>query len=131
MIELSFGQLAVLALILLAEFVNGATDAPNAIATVVSTRVLTPTQAIIMAAVLNAAGAHFGNRQYTRFYRVCRRADADFQDRTTDRGGVQTSRRDLSRRATSARGNSAFAPARQCGQDETAYRSDQRSGERG
>jgi len=32
----------VLLLILAAEFVNGATDAPNAIATVVSTRVLSP-----------------------------------------------------------------------------------------
>jgi PiT family inorganic phosphate transporter len=47
----------VLLLILAAEFVNGWTDAPNAIATVVSTRVLSPRNAIIMAAVLNIVGA--------------------------------------------------------------------------
>lgn len=47
----------VLLLILAAEFVNGWTDAPNAIATVVSTRVLSPSQAVVMAAVLNIAGA--------------------------------------------------------------------------
>jgi len=47
----------VLILVLAAEFVNGFHDAPNAIATVVSTRVLTPQQAVAMAAVLNLAGA--------------------------------------------------------------------------
>jgi PiT family inorganic phosphate transporter len=47
----------VLLLILAAEFLNGWTDAPNAIATVVSTRVLSPRNAIIMAAVLNIVGA--------------------------------------------------------------------------
>jgi len=50
----------VIFLILLAEFVNGWTDAPNSIATVVSTKVLTPFQAVIMAAVLNALGAFSG-----------------------------------------------------------------------
>jgi PiT family inorganic phosphate transporter len=49
-----------LGLILAAEFVNGWTDAPNAIATVVSTRVMRPQNAVIMAAVLNAAGAFAG-----------------------------------------------------------------------
>jgi PiT family inorganic phosphate transporter len=49
--------LPVLLLILAAEFVNGWTDAPNAIATVVSTRVLSPSRAVIMAAVLNIVGA--------------------------------------------------------------------------
>lgn len=47
----------VLLLVLAAEFVNGWTDAPNAIATVVSTRVLSPTRAVVMAAVLNIVGA--------------------------------------------------------------------------
>ncbi len=47
----------ILLLILGAEFVNGWTDAPNAIATVVSTRVLSPSKAVIMAAVLNVVGA--------------------------------------------------------------------------
>jgi PiT family inorganic phosphate transporter len=49
-----------LLLILAAEFVNGWTDAPNAIATVVSTRVIRPHHAVMMAAVLNAAGAFAG-----------------------------------------------------------------------
>jgi PiT family inorganic phosphate transporter len=49
--------LPVLLLVLAAEFVNGWTDSPNAIATVVSTRVLSPGQAVIMAAVLNIVGA--------------------------------------------------------------------------
>jgi PiT family inorganic phosphate transporter len=49
-----------LLLILAAEFVNGWSDAPNAIATVVSTRVLRPHTAVVMAAILNAAGAFAG-----------------------------------------------------------------------
>jgi len=47
----------VLFLVLAAEFVNGVTDAPNAIATVVSTRVLPPLGAVFMAAVFNLVGA--------------------------------------------------------------------------
>lgn len=50
----------VLVLVLGAEFVNGWTDAPNAIATVVSTRVLTPMQAVVMASLLNILGAMSG-----------------------------------------------------------------------
>ncbi len=45
----------VLFLILWAEFVNGWTDAANSIATVVSTKVLTPFQAVLWAAVFNFA----------------------------------------------------------------------------
>jgi PiT family inorganic phosphate transporter len=52
--------LFVLALVLAAEFVNGWTDAPNSIATVVSTRVLSPLQALLMASVLNVLGAMSG-----------------------------------------------------------------------
>jgi PiT family inorganic phosphate transporter len=51
---------AALLLVLAAEFVNGWTDAPNSIATVVSTRVLTPIQALAMASVLNLLGAMSG-----------------------------------------------------------------------
>ncbi len=51
------GLAIVLLLILGAEFVNGFTDAPNAIATVVSTRVLSPMRALIMASILNFLGA--------------------------------------------------------------------------
>ncbi len=54
------GLIVVLALVLAAEFVNGWTDAPNAIATVVSTRVLSPRRAVIMATVFNAVGVMSG-----------------------------------------------------------------------
>ncbi len=50
----------VLLLVLAAEFVNGWTDAPNAIATVVSTRVLAPGRALVVASVLNTLGAFYG-----------------------------------------------------------------------
>ncbi len=50
----------VLVLVLAAEFVNGWHDASNAIATVVSTRVLSPRVAILMATVFNAVGAFSG-----------------------------------------------------------------------
>ncbi len=58
--DLSIGLALVLLLILGAEFVNGWTDAPNAIATVVSTRSLSPIQAVGMAAVLNLLGTLSG-----------------------------------------------------------------------
>lgn len=58
--DLSLGLSVVLFLILVAEFVNGWTDAPNAIATVISTRVLSPIVAITMAAVCNLLGALSG-----------------------------------------------------------------------
>ena len=54
------GLIIVLLLILGAEFVNGWTDSPNAIATVVGTRSLTPLQAVIMAAILNLLGVLSG-----------------------------------------------------------------------
>lgn len=52
--------LLVLILILWAEFVNGWTDAPNSIATVVTTRVLSPRRALTMATVLNILGTFSG-----------------------------------------------------------------------
>ena len=54
---MSIALIVVLILVLAAEFANGLTDAPNAIATVVSTRVLSPRKAVVMAAVLNIVGA--------------------------------------------------------------------------
>jgi PiT family inorganic phosphate transporter len=60
MFDASWLLIFVLGLILAAEFVNGWTDSPNAIATVVSTRVLSPYQAVIMATILNALGAMSG-----------------------------------------------------------------------
>src|SRR5712692_3039385 len=41
------------------DYINGFHDTANAIATVVSTRVLSPRAAILMAAVLNFAGAFY------------------------------------------------------------------------
>jgi len=55
--DVSLTLAVTLVLVLAAEFVNGWTDAPNAIATVVSTRVLSPGWAVLMAAVLNIVGA--------------------------------------------------------------------------
>jgi len=52
--------LVVLLLILGAEFVNGWTDAPNAIATVVGTRVLSPRAAVAMASLFNFIGVMSG-----------------------------------------------------------------------
>src|SRR3954452_16557631 len=42
------------------EYINGFHDTANSIATVVSTKVLSPRQAVVMAAVTNLAGALLG-----------------------------------------------------------------------
>ena len=52
--------LVVIAVALVFEFINGFHDTANAIATVVSTKVLTPRQAILMAAGTNLLGALWG-----------------------------------------------------------------------
>ncbi|SHE71452.1 inorganic phosphate transporter, PiT family [Seinonella peptonophila] len=52
----------VIALALIFDFTNGWHDTANAIATVVGTRTLSPGKAIIMAAVLNLAGAFFSTK---------------------------------------------------------------------
>ena len=52
--------LIVLFAALVFEYINGFHDAANAIATVVSTKVLTPRQAILMAAFFNLIGALMG-----------------------------------------------------------------------
>ncbi|MBX7121424.1 MAG: inorganic phosphate transporter [Opitutaceae bacterium] len=52
--------LLVLLAALVFEYINGFHDAANAIATVVSTKVLSPRQALAMAAVFNLAGAMWG-----------------------------------------------------------------------
>jgi inorganic phosphate transporter, PiT family len=57
MLELSGMLLLVVILALLFDFSNGWHDSANAIATVVSTRVLSPVTAVLMAGVLNVAGA--------------------------------------------------------------------------
>ncbi len=57
---LTVALVVALATVLIAEFINGWTDAPNVIATVVSTGVMTPRSAIVMAVVLNTVGAMSG-----------------------------------------------------------------------
>jgi inorganic phosphate transporter, PiT family len=52
--------LAVIAIALAFDYTNGFHDAANAIATSVSTRALTPRVALLMAAIGNFVGAHFG-----------------------------------------------------------------------
>ena len=52
--------LIVLVIALAFESINGFHDTANSIATVVSTKVLTPRQAIMLAAVTNLIGAFFG-----------------------------------------------------------------------
>lgn len=54
------GLIIVLAVALLFNYTNGFHDAANAIATSVSTRALTPRVALLMAAVMNLAGAFLG-----------------------------------------------------------------------
>src|SRR6476620_3308389 len=56
-----FALIVVVVIVSLAfDFVNGWHDAANAIATVVATRVLSPFQAVVLAAVLNLGGALVG-----------------------------------------------------------------------
>src|SRR5437867_2158499 len=57
MADFSGMLLLVVGLALLFDFSNGWHDSANAIATVVSTRVLTPTVAVLVAGLLNVAGA--------------------------------------------------------------------------
>lgn len=59
MAELSSILLVTVVLALLFDFSNGWHDCANAVATVVSTRVLSPLKAVLLAGVLNIAGAFF------------------------------------------------------------------------
>src|SRR5437762_11546602 len=52
--------LTVIAVALVFEYINGFHDTANSIATVVSTKVLTPRQAVLMAACTNLLGALWG-----------------------------------------------------------------------
>jgi inorganic phosphate transporter, PiT family len=54
--------LAIIAIALIFDLTNGIHDSANAIATVVSTKVLSPVVAVIMAAVLNFTGAFIGTK---------------------------------------------------------------------
>ena len=61
------------------EYINGFHDAANAIATVVSTRVLTPRQAIMLAAVTNLIGAFWGTAVAKTIYSGYIAVSAEFQ----------------------------------------------------
>ncbi len=61
------------------EYINGFHDAANAIATVVSTRVLTPRQAIMLAAVTNLVGAFWGTAVAKTIYSGYINVSAEFQ----------------------------------------------------
>ena len=60
MLEISFLLVVVIVVALVFDFTNGAHDTANAIATVVSTKVLSPGIAVMMAALLNLIGAFIG-----------------------------------------------------------------------
>lgn len=60
MFDIPLLLLVIVAVALIFDFTNGAHDCANAIATVVSTKVLSPRTAVIMAATLNLAGALLG-----------------------------------------------------------------------
>ena len=60
MLEVSLLLVVVIVVALAFDFTNGAHDTANAIATVVSTKVLSPGIAVMMAAVLNLIGAFIG-----------------------------------------------------------------------
>lgn len=57
MADFSILLFLVIGLALLFDFSNGWHDSANAVATVISTRVLSPVTAVVMAGVLNVAGA--------------------------------------------------------------------------
>lgn len=60
MLEISLLLVVVIVVALVFDFTNGAHDTANAIATVVSTKVLAPGIAVMMAALLNLVGAFIG-----------------------------------------------------------------------
>lgn len=62
MLEIPFLLIAIIVIALIFDFTNGANDSANAIATVVSTKVVSPGIAVIFAAILNFAGAFLGTK---------------------------------------------------------------------
>jgi len=60
--DINFMLWSIVAIALFFDLTNGIHDSANAIATVVSTKVLSPVKAVIMAAILNFAGAFVGTK---------------------------------------------------------------------
>lgn len=65
MFEIPLLLIVIILVALVFDFTNGAHDCANAIATVVSTKVLSPRTAVIMAATLNLVGAFLGTKVAT------------------------------------------------------------------
>jgi len=72
-------MLVVIVVAVVFEYINGFHDAANAIATVVSTRVLTPRQAIMLAACTNLVGAFWGTAVAKTIYSGYINVSAEFQ----------------------------------------------------
>ncbi len=62
MLEIPVLLLCIIIIALVFDYTNGANDTGNVIATVIATRALTPKQAVVMASLLNFAGAMVGNK---------------------------------------------------------------------
>jgi PiT family inorganic phosphate transporter len=58
--DIPFLLILIILIAIVFDYTNGVHDSANAIATIVSTKVLSPKQAVIMAALLNLAGAFIG-----------------------------------------------------------------------
>lgn len=85
----SFGFLVVTFIILVAfEALNGWTDAPNAVATVVSTRVMPPIAAVTMAGALNLIGALSGTAVATTIGKGVINIDGGLTLKTVAAGGL-------------------------------------------
>lgn len=67
MFDVSFLSILIIIVALIFDFINGAHDCVNAIATVVSTEVPSPRTAVIMAATLNLIGAFSGTKVASTF----------------------------------------------------------------
>ena len=65
MFEVPLLLVLIVVMALIFDFTNGAHDCANAIATVVSTKVLSPRTAVLMAASLNLIGAFLGTKVAT------------------------------------------------------------------
>ncbi|MEI7482329.1 MAG: inorganic phosphate transporter [Elusimicrobiota bacterium] len=62
MFDIPILLLCIIIIALVFDYTNGAHDTGNVIATVIATRALTPKQAVVMASLLNFAGAMVGNK---------------------------------------------------------------------
>lgn len=81
MLSLSTLVILVVVLALVFDFVNGWNDSANAIATVVATRVMSPFTAVILASVLNLAGAMVGEEVADTMSKIIHTGQEFFPDK--------------------------------------------------